>query len=83
MEITLVLIFDLNQFSQILPLPSNTNLYFTDNIIAELDAHRYLGPFNSIDVLPTEFHPFRNAPLGVVPKKHTNPPKFRTIEHLS
>ena len=55
----------------------------TTNIQTELLAKRYLGPFNSIDAIPKQFRPFRNSPLGVIPKKHTDPPKFRTIQHLS
>jgi hypothetical protein len=55
----------------------------TENITKELTASRYLGPFLSLEDLPADCRPFRNAPLGVVPKKHTNPPKFRTIQHFS
>ena len=55
----------------------------TSNIQAELEARRYLGPFRTIEDIPARFRPFRNSPLGVVPKKHTQPPKFRTIQHLS
>jgi len=57
--------------------------FLTSNILTELNHGRYLGPFSSIDTIPSEFRPFRNSPLGVVPKKHTNPPKYRTIQHLS
>jgi len=53
------------------------------NIAAELAAGRYLGPFSSLADIPSEFRPFRNAPLGIVPKKHTDPPKFRSIQHFS
>ena len=55
----------------------------TDNFVLELSAGRYFGPFPSLEDLPADLRPFRKAPLGVVPKKHTDPPKFRTIQHLS
>ena len=45
----------------------------TYNIVTELLAKRYLGPSRSLNDIPPEFHPFRNAPLGVIPQKTHQP----------
>ena len=55
----------------------------TTAIISELNAGRYLGPFSSLSDIPSIYHPVRTSPLGVIPKKHTFPPKFRIIQHFS
>ncbi len=55
----------------------------TTNICTELMAKCYLGPFSSIDAIPKQFHPFWNSPLGIIPKKYSNPLKFQMIQHLS
>ena len=48
----------------------------TENILAELQAHRIAGPFHTAP-LPN----FRTSPIGVVPKKESN--KVRMITDLS
>ena len=48
------------------------------NAHAEVALGRVLGPFETIP-----FRNYRISPMGVVPKKYTDPPKYRNVHDLS
>ena len=52
--------------------------FIAEYLAAEVKANRMLGPYPE-----PPFAPFRSSPIFVIPKKYTNPQKWRFIFHLS
>src|SRR4051812_16809768 len=49
--------------------PNLTSAFEHLSIVSDnITAGRYIGPFRALDDIPAELRPFRNAPLGIVPK---------------
>lgn len=57
-------------------------IIFTNIVLDEFAKNRYFGPFTESEVIH-ELGPFQTSPLSLVPKPHSNPPKFRQVNNLS